>query len=216
MNKNYILTLIGIPVLILIVLLFANDKNFESKKENNMENLTENTNKVNPPTERLDPTKTYTAILKTTQGNITISLNNLNNPITTTNFVHLSRLDFYNGTVFHRVMRGFMVQGGDPLGTGTGGPGYQFADEEFVDEYERGAVAMANSGPDTNGSQFFIIHEDQLNLPRNYVIFGKVIEGIEVVDKIADSEVKSSPTGEPSVPVEPTTITSIEILEEDL
>lgn len=216
MNNKYILTLIGIPILIFIVLLFSNDKNFEPKRKGNMETPIGNMNQVAPPTGKLDPIITYTAILKTTEGDIKISLNSLDNPITTANFVYLSRLGFYDGTIFHRVIKDFMIQGGDPLGTGAGGPGYQFTDEKFEGDYERGVVAMANSGPNTNGSQFFILHKDQPNLPKNYVIFGKVVEGIETVDQIANSEVGPSPTGELSIPVDPTTINSVEILEESL
>ena len=105
-----------------------------------------------------------------------------------------------------------MIQGGDPVGNGTGGPGYKFDDELFDSEYLRGAVAMANSGPNTNGSQFFVMHADY-PLPKNYTIFGKVVSGMETVDKIAESKVASSPFGENSTPVEPTVILSIEISE---
>ena len=106
-----------------------------------------------------------------------------------------------------------MIQGGDPKGDGTGGPGYKFDDESFEGEYSRGIVAMANSGPNTNGSQFFIMHKDY-DLPKNYVIFGKVSEGIEVVDKIAEAEVTANEMGEESVPVEPVFIQAMKIVEE--
>jgi cyclophilin family peptidyl-prolyl cis-trans isomerase len=105
-----------------------------------------------------------------------------------------------------------MIQGGDPKGNGTGGPGYKFADEPFSGEYLRGTVAMANSGPNTNGSQFFIMHQDY-PLPKNYVIFGQVSSGLEVVDKIATAPVKSGPTGENSTPVNPVKVLSVEITE---
>jgi len=120
---------------------------------------------------------------------------------------------FYNNTIFHRVIKGFMIQGGDPNGDGTGGPGYKFKDEPIVGDYQRGTVAMANSGPDTNGSQFFIIHQDY-DLPKNYVIFGQVIQGMEVVDKIAVAQVGPSSGGENSKPLNPVVIKSVEILEE--
>jgi cyclophilin family peptidyl-prolyl cis-trans isomerase len=103
-----------------------------------------------------------------------------------------------------------MIQGGDPKGNGTGGPGYTFADEPFQGEYTRGTVAMANAGPNTNGSQFFIMHKDY-PLPKNYVIFGKVTKGIEVVDKIAEAPTQAG--GEGSTPVTPTTTSSVQVIE---
>lgn len=160
----------------------------------------------------IDKNKIYTAVLKTSAGEITIELNTKQTPVTANNFVSLAKKNFYNNTVFHRVISGFMIQGGDPLGNGTGGPGYQFADEPFEGEYTRGTIAMANSGPNTNGSQFFIMHADY-PLPKNYVIFGKVIKGIEVVDKIATAPVESSSMGEMSKPVNPIKVESVEIIE---
>ncbi|QQG44843.1 MAG: peptidylprolyl isomerase [Candidatus Roizmanbacteria bacterium] len=164
------------------------------------------------PESFFDKSKSYTAVLKTTEGDITIQLNAQETPKTVENFVTLSQKNFYNNTIFHRVIKGFMIQGGDPKGDGTGGPGYRFADEPFEGEYTRGIVAMANAGPNTNGSQFFIMHQDN-PLPKNYVIFGKVIEGIEVVDKIAEAPVESSSSGEPSKPINPVTVQSVEIIE---
>ena len=105
-----------------------------------------------------------------------------------------------------------MIQGGDPKGDGTGGPGYKFDDEPFTGEYVRGTIAMANAGPNTNGSQFFIMHSDN-PLPKNYVIFGKVTSGMEVVDKIAESPVQPSSSGEMSTPVTPVKILTIDIKE---
>jgi len=107
-----------------------------------------------------------------------------------------------------------MIQGGDPTGTGSGGPGYNFKDEPFEGEYVRGAVAMANSGPDTNGSQFFIVHKDSLQLPKSYVIFGKVISGMDVVDKIANAPVEDGGSGEVSKPLSPVSIIKAEVIEE--
>ncbi len=160
----------------------------------------------------LDTTKVYQAVLHTTEGDIVIDLNVKNTPVTANNFVYLARNNFYDNTIFHRVIDGFMIQGGDPTGTGTGGPGYKFDDESVTGEYTRGAVAMANSGQNTNGSQFFIMHATY-PLPKNYVIFGQVSMGLEVVDKIATAETTISLGGEKSKPVNPASITSIEILE---
>lgn len=135
----------------------------------------------------IDPQKSYTATLHTDEGDITISLDAKGTPITANNFYYLAKNNFYDGVIFHRVIPGFMIQGGDPTGTGSGGPGYRFDDEPFTGEYTRGTVAMANAGPDTNGSQFFIMHADY-NLPKNYVIFGKVTAGLDVIDKIATAK----------------------------
>ena len=148
--------------------------------------------------------KKYTEVtLQTTEGPIVIALNSNQTPKTVENFVTLAKKGFYNNTIFHRVIKGFMIQGGDPKGDGTGGPGYKFADEPFTGEYTRGTIAMANSGPNTNGSQFFIMHADY-PLPKNYVIFGKVISGMDTVDKIASAPVVPNPmSGEPSKPVSP-------------
>jgi len=150
--------------------------------------------------------RTYTAVLKTSVGDITIALKKATTN-TTNNFVFLAQKKFYDGVIFHRVIPGFMIQGGDPTGTGMGGPGYKFNDEPFEGEYKRGVVAMANAGPNTNGSQFFIMHADY-PLPPNYVIFGEVTSGMEAVDKIAAGK-----TGPNDRPVEPVTITSVDILE---
>ncbi len=158
----------------------------------------------------IDIKKSYEAILKTSVGDITISFVASATPITVNNFVVLSRKNFYNNTIFHRVINGFMIQGGDPKGTGSGGPGYQFDDEQFTGEYSRGTIAMANAGPNTNGSQFFIMHKDY-GLPKNYVIFGKVTSGIEVVDTIATAP--TEPGGEGSTPVSPVKVESIQIVE---
>jgi cyclophilin family peptidyl-prolyl cis-trans isomerase len=163
----------------------------------------------------LDPQMEYTAILNTADGKITVHLNGTETPITVNNFVYLSRKGFYNNTIFHRVIKNFMIQGGDPLGNGTGGPGYTFADEPFTGEYTRGTMAMANAGPDTNGSQFFIMHQDT-NLPKNYVIFGKVTNGLDVLDKIAEATVSANVNGEYSQPVDPVKILTVEIQETKL
>lgn len=111
-----------------------------------------------------------------------------------TNFISLTNDKFYDGLSFHRVVPGFVIQGGDPVGNGTGGPGYKFADEPVTKKYQKGIVAMANSGPNTNGSQFFIMLEDNLSLPPNYTIFGKVTKGQDVVSKIAVGDLMNTVT----------------------
>ena len=156
----------------------------------------------------IDSNKNYLVTLNTEQGSIVIQLDTKNTPITSNNFVYLAQQGFYDGTIFHRIIDGFMIQGGDPRGDGTGSPGYRFDDEDFSGEYQRGTVAMANSGPNTNGSQFFIMHQDY-KLPKNYVIFGQVIEGMEVVDAIATAPVEMSLSGEKSRPVEPVVVESV-------
>lgn len=167
----------------------------------------------NPNPMIIDVSKKYEAVLSTSVGDITIELSAAKTPITVNNFVTLAKKGFYANTVFHRVIKDFMVQGGDPKGNGTGGPGYKFDDEVFDGEYTRGTVAMANSGPNTNGSQFFIMHQDY-PLPKNYVIFGKVTEGLETIDKIANALTKPNPySGEQSIPVVPVAIRSIEVTE---
>src|SRR6267378_4159577 len=154
------------------------------------------------------------ATLVTSMGDIKVKLLDDTAPKTVENFVGLAtgtkewstrfgekkNEPLYPGTVFHRVIPDFMIQGGDPLGNGTGGPGYKFNDEPFTGEYTRGTLAMANSGPNTNGSQFFIMHADY-PLPPSYVIFGKVTKGLDVVDKIATAPVTMSSSGENSKPV---------------
>jgi len=161
----------------------------------------------------IDKNKKYTAFLETSAGEIVVELNASQTLITVNNFVSLAKKDFFNETIFHRVIKGFMIQGGDPKGDGTGGPGYKFDDEPFQGEYKRGTLAMANAGPNTNGSQFFIMHQDYA-LPKNYVIFGQVISGIDVVDKIAEAPTTANPnTGESSKPVNPVKINSVRIEE---
>ncbi|MEK7167904.1 MAG: peptidylprolyl isomerase [Patescibacteria group bacterium] len=167
----------------------------------------------NMPEMIIDQNKSYTAILHTDAGDMEVVLNTKDTPITANNFVSLAKSNFYNNTVFHRVIKGFMVQGGDPKGDGTGGPGYRFNDEPFAGEYVRGTVAMANAGPNTNGSQFFIMHADY-SLPKNYVIFGKVVKGLDVLDKIAGASVVASEMGEISKPVTPVIVNAVEIIEE--
>lgn len=171
-----------------------------------------NSKTMEKPKMQIDAKKQYEAVLHTSEGDITISFDTKNTPITSNNFLALAKNKFYDNTIFHRVMDGFMIQGGDPEGTGMGGPGYKFDDEYLKGSYTRGTIAMANSGPDTNGSQFFIMHKDYA-LPNAYVIFGKVTKGIETVDKIATAETSAAFGGEKSKPTKPVKITSIEISE---
>jgi cyclophilin family peptidyl-prolyl cis-trans isomerase len=168
-----------------------------------------------PPAFALDGSKKYSATIKTSLGDMTAELYPQDAPNTVNNFVFLSREGFYNGVPFHRIIKEFMVQTGDPTGTGTGGPGYRFADELNTPfRYEKGTLAMANAGPNTQGSQFFICHgQGAERLPKNYTIFGKVTEGIDVLDKIASVRVQQGPTGENSKPVDPPRIESVTIEE---
>lgn len=162
----------------------------------------------------IDQKKSYTATLHTTLGDIQVDLFPQDAPRTVNNFVFLAREGFYNNVKFHRIMKGFMVQTGDPTGTGAGSPGYRFEDEKVTRDYKRGIVAMANAGPNTNGSQFFIMHADY-GLPKSYTIFGQATDpnSLEVLDKIATSPVTRSPSGENSVPTQDIRIQSVDILE---
>jgi cyclophilin family peptidyl-prolyl cis-trans isomerase len=160
------------------------------------------------PAMTIDPARRYSATIDTSAGTMTAELFASEAPNTVNNFVFLARDGFYSGVIFHRVISGFMIQGGDPTGTGTGGPGYKFRDEPVSRPYQRGILAMANAGPNTNGSQFFIMHADY-RLPPSYTIFGRLTGGEDVLDAIA-----AAPTGANDRPVEPVTINSIEISEE--
>jgi cyclophilin family peptidyl-prolyl cis-trans isomerase len=163
---------------------------------------------------QIDPTKRYTATIRTTEGTMSVELLPGEAPKTVNNFVFLAREGFYDGVPFHRVIKGFMVQTGDPTGTGTGGPGYRFEDEPIRSDYEPGTLAMANAGPNTNGSQFFLVHGDMRGrLPKNYSIFGRLTNGMEVLDRIAGTPVRAGRSGEQSQPVEPPQIESVSIEE---
>ena len=143
-----------------------------------------------PPSGALDTSKTYTARFKTERGDIVVELYADKAPLTVENFINLARSGFYDGTTFHRVIRGFMVQGGDPTGTGTGGPGYQFGDEfdPSLRHDGPGVLSMANAGPGTNGSQFFITHGPTPHLDDRHSVFGRVIEGMDVVNSIRERD----------------------------
>jgi cyclophilin family peptidyl-prolyl cis-trans isomerase len=162
---------------------------------------------ANPPEMIIDPAKSYTAIIETSVGTMTAELFASEAPRTVNNFVFLAREGFYDDVIFHRVISGFMIQGGDPTGTGRGGPGYQFKNENVARQYLRGTLAMANAGRDTNGSQFFVMHADYA-LPPDYTIFGKLSAGEDVVDAIANA-----PKGAQDRPVNPVSIKSVTITE---
>ena len=168
-----------------------------------------------PPAMKIDQNKRYTATIKTNQGDITVELNAKDAPVTVNNFVFLAREGFYDGVIFHRVIPGFMIQGGDPTGTGRGGPGYQFPDEPVKGAYEIGSIARANSGPNTNGSQFFICEGQQCTtLPPNYNHFGKVVQGQDVVSKIANVPKTKGADGAESRPAQEVKIETITIAEQ--
>ncbi len=156
----------------------------------------------------IDPTKTYQATMVTSKGTLEILLDPLAAPYTVNSFVFLARWHYYDGIVFHRVIPNFVLQGGDPTGTGTGGPGYKFNDElPKAGRYEVGSLAMANAGPHTNGSQFFVISgSDGTALPPLYALFGKVIKGLDVVQTINDLGTRSGAPKE-TVVIESVTIT---------
>lgn len=174
---------------------------------------------------KLKPGQMIYATIKTSKGSITVKLFPDKAPNTVANFVGLAEgtktwtdpktgqpvngKSLYAGTIFHRVIKGFMIQGGDPLGNGMGNPGYKFADEPVTEPYSRGTIAMANSGPNTNGSQFFIMHADY-QLPPNYTIFGRVDTSDSASLKVVDA-IATQPTGANDRPVDPVTIESITI-----
>ena len=160
----------------------------------------------------IDAARSYTAVMKTSMGTLTIALDAISAPRTVNNFVVLARYHYYDGVIFHRIIEGFVCQGGDPTGTGRGGPGYRFADElPKPGRYEVGSLAMANAGPDTNGSQFFIISGSQgRRLPPQYSLFGKVVKGLDVVDAM-----QKVATDRNDRPLADVTINSVEITESD-
>lgn len=157
----------------------------------------------------IDVTNRYTADMVTTKGTMRIALDPVTAPKTVNSFVFLARYHYFDGIAFHRVIPGFVLQGGDPTGTGTGGPGYRFADElPPPGRYELGSLAMANAGPDTNGSQFFVISgPDGVRLPPSYSLFGKVVSGLDVVAAI---DAIGTPSGKPK---EKVTIQSVTVSE---
>lgn len=171
------------------------------------------------PEMKIDVNKKYLAHFDTSKGKFTVELYPKDAPMAVNNFIFLAKEKYYDGNVFHRIIRDFMVQSGDPTGTGAGSPGYKFADElPNEHKHKKGTLAMANSGANTNGSQFFIGTGSQVDALNhapydNYVVFGQVIEGMDVVDKIAATPVQEGPTGEKSMPTEKVIINTITIEE---
>ncbi len=158
----------------------------------------------------IDVANRYVATIRTSLGDVTVELLADRAPSTVNNFVFLAREGFYDGVIFHRVINGFMIQGGDPTGTGTGGPGYRFRDELDASKelgYGPGILAMANAGPNTNGSQFFLMHRDN-PLPPAYSVFGRTLEGLEVIDAIA-----TTPTGPGDRPLTDVVIHGVDVVE---
>jgi cyclophilin family peptidyl-prolyl cis-trans isomerase len=154
----------------------------------------------------IDPSKRYTATMETSMGTLVIALDPIKAPKTVNNFVFLSLYHYYDGVIFHRIINGFVCQGGDPTGTGRGGPGYRFEDElPKPGQYEIGSLAMANAGPNTNGSQFFLISGPSgVQLPPAYALFGKVVKGLEIVDAM-----QKVPTGSGDRPKTDVVINSV-------
>ena len=163
----------------------------------------------------IDPTKTYTAVVKTNMGTYSAVLDAAKAPGTVNNFVSLARNKYFDGTTCHRAIPGFMIQCGDPTATGSGGPGYKFADElPAAGEYKIGSLAMANSGANTNGSQFFVISGDQgVSLPPNYTLFGQVTEGLDTTVVALDAAGNDDPSSNGVPPLTEITIESITITE---
>jgi len=202
-------------------MLFLSCSSLSVENENSVELVNDNEgvtemsdNKVysEMPGMNIDVSKKYTALIKTNMGEMSIELFTEDAPLTVNNFINLSRDGYYDNVIFHRVISGFMIQGGDPSGTGHGDmgkyPGYKFEDElDNQRAYEKGILAMANAGPDTNGSQFFIMHVDY-PLPYQYTIFGYVTDGLDVIDKIASVE-----TGDGDRPVNDVIIETVEVIE---
>lgn len=158
----------------------------------------------------IDPAKTYTAVLDTSLGSMTIALDAAAAPQTVNNFVVLARYKYYEGIIFHRIINTFMCQGGDPTGTGRGGPGYKFADElPAPNTYKIGSVAMANAGPNTNGSQFFLVSgASGVGLPPHYSLFGQITEGLDILDAM-----QNVPTDRSDRPHDDVVINSVTITE---
>ncbi len=163
-----------------------------------------------PPEMCIDPSKSYTAVLDTSLGSMTIALDAAAAPQTVNNFVVLARYRYYEGIIFHRIINGFMCQGGDPTGTGRGGPGYKFADElPAPNTYKVGSVAMANAGPNTNGSQFFLVSGSSgVGLPPQYSLFGQITEGLDILESL-----QNVPTARGDRPHEDVVINSVTITE---
>ncbi len=199
LKKHWFKLIVSFLVLLLLATIFLLKVSFINTKSNDNSNNNLTANKM--------------VKIETNKGDITLELFSSDAPKTVENFITLANKGFYDGVIFHRVISGFMIQGGDPTGTGTGGPGYKFADElnpnteSYKNGYVRGTLAMANAGPNTNGSQFFIMHQDN-DLPHKYTIFGKVVSGLETVDAIAAVDVNVN-----DKPLEDVIIKKVTVLE---
>ncbi len=228
MNSTKTVTIIVIIILVLVgYQWYSNSKpdsifnQYGNETPNSLASTTndmvQNTPESTPVADKKDQTKLennknlmHKISIQTNKGTIVFETYDADAPETVKNFITLATKGFYDGVIFHRVIKDFMIQGGDPTGTGMGGPGYKFADElnpstqSYKNGYQRGVVAMANAGPNTNGSQFFIMHKD-VPLPHNYTIFGKVISGLDVVDAIANT--KTDPADRPVEEIKMTKVT---------
>ncbi len=208
-------------IIIFLLLSFCSSGNEETVKEAEVQIDTTTTtigeemsDKIydKQPEMNINTNSSYTAVIKTNLGDMTVEFFIDDAPITVNNFISLSKDGYYDNVIFHRVISGFMIQGGDPSGTGHGDygkyPGYKFDDElNNQRPYEKGILAMANAGPNTNGSQFFIMHVDY-PLPYSYTIFGQVVDGFDVIDKIASVETDSA-----DKPTTDVVISTVEITE---
>ena len=181
---NWSLSRIAGSIVVLVTLLLASCAVTPSESVPTLEPM----NYSVPPPITIDISKKYTATIETAKGNLVLELFASDVPITVNNFVFLAREGFYDGTIFHRVLSDFMAQGGDPTGTGTGGPGYKFADELTEHAHVTGALSMANAGPHTNGSQFFITYAPQHHLDGRHSVFGQLIDGMDVLKTIKQGD----------------------------
>lgn len=228
MNEKFLKILPLIGIVLVISLLYFTKAPQENNKDlknvlntqntqpvgNNSNNLESNKNmqktQMPLPTQLIDSSKNYFAKFETNQGNFKIKLYAKEAPLASNNFVYLASNKYFNGLIFHRVIKDFMIQGGDPLGNGSGGPGYSFPDEQSGKKLVKGSVAMANAGPNTNGSQFFIVTAESTPwLDGKHTNFGEVVEGMDVVLKIGNTK---TTTGDR--PAENILITSVEIITE--
>jgi len=209
MNKNVYISTIIVLIIIMAIYFLRPKSREETLLTVPLENSSIST--TTSLIENLSIKNMNTITLETSKGTIVFETFNNDAPKTVENFITLANKGYYNGVIFHRVIKGFMIQGGDPTGTGRGGPGYSFEDElnpnteSYKTGYKRGVVAMANAGPNTNGSQFFIMHQDT-PLPNSYTIFGRVISGMETVDAIAQS-----PVGPGDAPLEKIIINTVKV-----
>ena len=214
--KN-IFILMGLFVLVFLFIFFVGTRPApQDVKETTMSSPTTGKKWDTAPAQIIDVNKTYAATIDTSKGTMRVELFAKEVPKTVNNFVFLAKEKFYDGVVFHRIIKDFMVQTGDPTGTGAGSPGYKFEDEKVTRDYKKGTLAMANSGPNTNGSQFFIIHKDY-PLPKQYTIFGEISAtdsvSLATLDAIAATSVEAGAGGENSKPKEIVTIKSVTIEE---